>query len=260
MSKPSKPCVFCGATGQKSREHIYPRWMKSVVPSQLATSEHFTIEYDQPNKEAFIRQGKLWRPGRPIDQGLKIVCAACNNGWMSRLQKLAKPALEPLLSGKDTVASIIPVWRTVARWCAMSTVVYENADPRTASSNPAERNWIREFEGAPPNWRVWVANLNKSAREPSHARSALSLFPHSNPPSANTHVDFFVAGHFAFVTASSPPQDTFFMPIVAETMRDFMELKDPPAGERQASIASEQSILDLFWDLKERLHIFNTEV
>jgi hypothetical protein len=44
------------------------------------------------------RPGPLHRKGDARSQKLKVVCKACNSGWMSELQDRTKPVLLPLLT------------------------------------------------------------------------------------------------------------------------------------------------------------------
>ena len=46
----------------------------------------------------------------------KIVCAECNNGWMSRLEMAAAPLITPMLTGERRVTLNVDDHTTVALW------------------------------------------------------------------------------------------------------------------------------------------------
>ncbi|MGO1160531.1 hypothetical protein ACTOV4_01070 [Brucella sp. C7-11G] len=207
MSKIGKPCLFCGRWGSKSREHIFPRWMKGSVQSIHETTFHQTTNFDYPNNVANIGYGLLKRPGRSLDQTLRVVCRPCNNGWMSRLQNQVKPILLPFVRGAPSLEKMINYHCAVSRWCAMSDIVSEATDETTKTSSPDERRWIMENESAPPNWTFWIGQLKEEAAEPTHCRSALSFTGDDSDKIFYRHVDFVVAGHLAYVSASGLDND-----------------------------------------------------
>ncbi|PSR20353.1 MAG: hypothetical protein C7B45_15330 [Sulfobacillus acidophilus] len=74
----ARRCVFCGASGPMTREHVWPDWLSRT---------------GFPNEPTVIESGPLNRlpsefgPMRPLSTTVKAVCDKCNNGWMSRLEK-----------------------------------------------------------------------------------------------------------------------------------------------------------------------------
>lgn len=105
-------CVFCGgrdATKALTREHVVAR----VVASSLDLS---ASGIDMARLS--IRQGRLVdrRNVATASFTLKSVCASCNNGWMSELDKAAAailprmdPATDPLRPSLDE-ASVLASW------------------------------------------------------------------------------------------------------------------------------------------------------
>jgi hypothetical protein len=65
------------------------------------------------------------RTGDPLNANVRVVCSNCNNGWMSQIQKNAKPHLIPLFKGES-------VWldkktqAAIATWAMMSTITAEH--------------------------------------------------------------------------------------------------------------------------------------
>lgn len=67
------------------------------------------------------------RSGEPQSGRLRVVCASCNNGWMSDLQQEAKPHLLPLIKG-ETYLLHRNAQKTLAAWIAMFAMVAEHVD------------------------------------------------------------------------------------------------------------------------------------
>ena len=90
----ARKCVFCGSSlqGQKSNEHIFPRWLQKHLGSEYQQLYHtlYTIEGKPDNCRDF--------PFYSHVSGL--VCKQCNTGWMNEeMEKPAKPLLVPLVDG-----------------------------------------------------------------------------------------------------------------------------------------------------------------
>src|SRR3954469_13275208 len=84
-------CIFCGGT-PLSKEHFFAEWMHDYLPPKPST--HYVAGSD-----LIGRPGKMFRPGNVFERHLRVVCKACNSGWMSTLQNEAKPILIPLMQG-----------------------------------------------------------------------------------------------------------------------------------------------------------------
>lgn len=79
-------CIFCGSGGL-TREHVLPNWMsKMFAPGLTATT---TIE--KAGEPTSVYRSAL------LQHKAKIVCANCNNGWMSKLEADTKPILSKML-------------------------------------------------------------------------------------------------------------------------------------------------------------------
>lgn len=93
-------CAFCAFEGRLSKEEIWPRWARPYI-RDYDTFGHAVSSsvVAVPNRGVVghIRR-KSVLDGLPA-RTLRVVCAPCNNRWMSRLQKRAQPVLTPLFSG-----------------------------------------------------------------------------------------------------------------------------------------------------------------
>jgi len=88
---------------------------------------------------------------------VKVVCAGCNNGWMSDLENRAKAIVEPLID--ETTTLIDSEGRLIlAEWAVKTSMVFE----ALRSSGPyvfteEERTLIRQSRGLPRFTTVWIA-------------------------------------------------------------------------------------------------------
>ena len=85
---------------------------------------------------------------------------------MSRLQERAKPLLRNLVVSGEQLNSESA--KILAAWAAMTTMVHEFADPSTVSVSQEDRNFLLEFQLAPPNWYVWHGAVKFDRRHPGN--------------------------------------------------------------------------------------------
>jgi hypothetical protein len=75
---------------------------------------------------------------------------------MSQLEERAKPILLPLMAGEKTNLSP-EAQRILATWATKTAMVAERSFPREIGISQAEREWIKNRDEPPLNWRVWIA-------------------------------------------------------------------------------------------------------
>lgn len=192
-------------------EHIWGQWLSTYVRS--GTNKHHlqATTIGQPGT-LHVRETKL-RTGDPLRSKLKIVCKACNSGWMSGLQDAAKKILIPLIEGRRTGLAET-AQTTIAAWCTMATMTgdYLSHDATAVGISQKERDWFRDHKAPPENWRIWIGHYPGrkglwnhyvvpilDAKDVLHATTNSLARP-------NTQTTTFVIGNF-FVHAMSgdPP-------------------------------------------------------
>ena len=99
-------CVFCGAAGPLTREHIFGQWV-SRTGLKLTPMRHYAGPLNALPRD----MGEQL----PFRQTVKSFCASCNNGWMSNLEAAAQRVLTPLiLDEPGTIA--VEDQATIATW------------------------------------------------------------------------------------------------------------------------------------------------
>jgi len=159
MNKPAGKCIFC-RNGNLSKEHIFADWLHEYLPRTRSFTDHRVNHgLDDPYGRKDVAAGKLANNGDPLSRKLRVVCASCNNGWMSRLQILAKPILLPFVLGKWRALDANET-RIIANWITMFTMVIEFADPATAVVPVAQRELFAarddDARRPPMGWRMWI--------------------------------------------------------------------------------------------------------
>ena len=102
-------CLFCGSFGPMSREHVLPKWFGPLFP------DFREVDYVRAFQRTGDERINHLRPGMAFDQTVRHFCLECNNGWMSRLEEQAKPALESLVLDEERSISAVEQL-TIATW------------------------------------------------------------------------------------------------------------------------------------------------
>lgn len=151
--------------------------------------------------------GLLALKGEHRSRGLKVVCTRCNNGWMSVLQRNAKPALLPFLR-RQAYAPNRQQQRVLANWITMFSMVFDRADLPTSAVDQRQRTHFMTSKSPPKHWMSWVADyLDLSGTGPAFHRG-LALIDHVHEEAAvpyqmNTQLTLGAVGGLMFVTLSS---------------------------------------------------------
>ncbi len=89
-------CVFCGHEGKKTSEHVFPLWTRETVPPDVRGESGYIFRDGSGHFQVV--------PGMPVAAlEIKRVCAACNNGWMSDLERKAKVLLTRPIQGNPEI-------------------------------------------------------------------------------------------------------------------------------------------------------------
>jgi hypothetical protein len=86
----ARQCIFCGSASDLTREHVLPDWLTEIG---------LDIEPSIHHAGPLNRVPRQWS-AKPFRTTVKMVCATCNNGWLSRLEGAAKPVIAPLIRGE----------------------------------------------------------------------------------------------------------------------------------------------------------------
>lgn len=199
---PHGACIFCPFVGELTKEHILPHWMRPHLPS-----------YD-----GVAYEGKLWRrtstgeelppqvkslkgTGEHRSQTLKVVCAPCNNVWMSQIVNGVRAAIEPLMLGRWDELSV-EVQRKIATWFALHNMVYEQFWSGLQITSEADRRKFMADRDPGARRFIWIAKTSDGSAIPTFAR-----FMGSGKPGVSSQMTLVLAaavGQVALISIYDP--------------------------------------------------------
>lgn len=118
-------CVFCGRAGPQTKEHVLPAWLKGMGLDGTPVSYQAGW---------LNRLPRTLGAGRPFDVTVGDVCAACNGGWMSRLEEQARRILGPLILGQPAAVDEADLG-IVAAWTQKTALVAMLVSPERDRAN-----------------------------------------------------------------------------------------------------------------------------
>jgi hypothetical protein len=178
-----RTCIFCGDR-VSTAEDAWPLWLM----------ERFLVsDKARTYGEIGARRLDAWVAPKPRLR-LKKLCKDCNNGWMSKLESLAKPIFESIL--EEQLSTIDPPAQIIlARWATKTAMVLEAIDSnRTWFYNETERRRMRETQTIPERTSVWIA---KCVDSPNIYSAAKDLWSSPNKTGVHAFVTTMAFGFLA---------------------------------------------------------------
>jgi hypothetical protein len=151
----ARTCVFCGAT-PLSREHVFPRWLRDVLPEQEPRrgQDFAIVTGDSVNAMDLPVET---REVREVFTETKVarVCRSCNHGWMNELEGAARDALTMLIQGRRGRIGQEKV-KTLATWVAKTSMMAEFTHPESAVTPADHYRWLFDHQTPPPGMMIWA--------------------------------------------------------------------------------------------------------
>jgi hypothetical protein len=201
MSKPRRPCSFCGQIRRLSKGHIWPESFGEFLPSDAMYHEQRIGKFDTfestipgPEKWERVGTGPLHKR-RP-----RNTCQICNSGWMSKIESAALPIAKPLILGEPSLLDTRSQRLLAAVLSLISTRIEFTAQGMKTVPQSEIATLMETFVPS-NNWRVWVArHAGTNLREYLHRYTAMQLASEPTakfgPEYCNTHVSALIAGQF----------------------------------------------------------------
>ena len=142
---PPKKCVFCGSCEPLTDEHIYARWTRRFIPRTMKKYQQLIAVSYLDHTDYVLNK----RPGDVRDWFVKCVCEKhCNNGWMRRLENLARPILIKLINGEKF--RLLPRHQSIiAAWSTMTARVAEYGYSEYVTTHHMQRKYLMKTQLAP---------------------------------------------------------------------------------------------------------------
>lgn len=138
-------CIFCGATGKLTREHVWPQWLGTVVTPK--TGQHVFAEAGTTTREFTQRDFEIQ---------VKKVCEDCNGGWMSQMEAAVKPVLTPMIKGEHPVLVSAADQELLTAWATKTAMTMEFAPTAQRAIPQVHRDYIQQTHRAPPRVKAWI--------------------------------------------------------------------------------------------------------
>lgn len=147
-------CAFCRQVGKLTREHMIP-WWADAGEDEGSTTTWYLRESGGPQRE--VRRDA--RPGQPRDLQAKAPCAACNNGWMNKLDNDMATLGPQLLRGKPLVLTK-GKQSMLAAWSVKLILMLQLTHARDRLVIPAE-DYTRFFDERQPSdlMQIWAGYM-----------------------------------------------------------------------------------------------------
>lgn len=211
-----RSCVFCGKDHGLSREHVFPEWLLELRSVGENDPRRNTRNLGWLDEEGTVQWKQ--RDEGPIQAPsvVKVVCEKhCNNGWMSDLERDAKPLLEPLIYGHATTLRVRDQ-KLIAFWAAKTVAVLEytdHADLHVVSQEQKHALYRgRETREIPETFRVWIGirehqeevRLGYHHLAASMSRRGGPVSVVDQPEKANVQLTTLMLGDLVMLVASTP--------------------------------------------------------
>lgn len=253
MTKRSKKrCAFCGDQSRLTREHVFAEWLQRHFPLvNPTTTRRVTVPVDEtPSGRMLHRVETTTRTGDHLSQRIKCVCVKCNNEWMSRLQEAAIPLVVPFFEGRWPPLTEAEA-ACLAAWVAMSVMVIEQADPRSAHISQEQRTHLKNTGSVPPSWFTSITGYQGTGvPNASYLHRALhfSLEPIKGSASptitSDGHSTMFVLGSVLFHAFSVNDPTVFAALVNLDTYADRHRLRTIWPTRRESPRAQIGGITD----------------
>lgn len=185
----ARACIFCGAPAD-SGEHILPRWLQDVLPSD-ETAVHFRQIGAGGERNEWER--------KPFRETTNFVCKTCNNGWMSWLEGTSKPILEGAISRGGPFQLGEASQRVAAAWAIKTVLVFQGTQAAEPMAPASHFTYLRETQIPPPSVSVWIGSHYRARFDPINSiymQKPLSMEPLDDKLVMEAREPF---GYFAFL-------------------------------------------------------------
>jgi hypothetical protein len=167
-----KKCLFCSNPAD-SLEHVLPQWLhKCIYPE---TGGKFSVQVGR------FLEGEGNRDQRKHDSlnfKARIVCVACNTGWMSQLESKVQPILKPLtgdpfpILGQSFFDQLRSDASLIALWLSKTALTTSFALP---GRERLPETFAKEITRGLPPRGVWIDFAK--ARIPAFGAALTKTFP-----------------------------------------------------------------------------------
>ncbi|KOG47554.1 hypothetical protein ADK75_23250 [Streptomyces virginiae] len=123
-----------------SKEHVLPRWLRTALDPALERARYIRFT----NSSVHTHEAPL------MNEQVRVVCAACNNGWMNDLEESVRHFLPALIRGAEVELDHVRQVH-LATWSLKTMLMYQHTHGREAQSVIPAMDYAAFFEERRPS-------------------------------------------------------------------------------------------------------------
>lgn len=153
-----RTCVFCGRT-PLSREHVFPRWLTTVLPDQERSRGQDTamVYLDGSGNSKPLMNHREMKE-QFTSTTVTRVCRECNHGWMNDLETSVRPSLSQLVRGQAVYLNRETLL-TLATWIAKTCLMADFTYPESSAIPLGDYRWMFKTKQPPPLMQIWMVPI-----------------------------------------------------------------------------------------------------
>lgn len=167
MSRPTGKCIFCGASGNLTKQHIIPNRLRRLVPRVETDHTQHKMRVDVGGQigtgggAAILGPGTIQQhQGHVGNRRWRRVCRTCNEGWIRVAEEAAFPIITPFILGEKEGKMTRKDQDQVALMIAIMTVMADVDDPPTSGITQEERSFLFQERRPHPYWRLFIGRVS----------------------------------------------------------------------------------------------------
>lgn len=146
-----RQCAFCPETANLTAEHLWGQWVSEALQLEGVTLTRLELD---GRMNTFRHVG--------LNATAKVVCAGCNNGWMSNLESDTQSIIRDMVANASTT-TLQPQQLSVLAALALTKAIIADQMHVTSTSHSiltlAERQRFAKTLSLPPGVQVWLSSL-----------------------------------------------------------------------------------------------------
>ena len=155
-----------------SKEHFWPQWLRPLIKPS-APDGHISEIHEGVGKGGLSLKLRTEKQGSVITKKFRVVCATCNNGWMSKLEENAKTIIADLMNGKRPSLNIEQL-NILSTWTATKVMVAEHGGDRSPLTPFEDRHNLYLNGVIPAYFRIYLG-LHSSKTETAYHRHSTTV-------------------------------------------------------------------------------------
>jgi hypothetical protein len=175
--KPQSRCIFCDGT-PLTKEHLYPQWAHALLPDSTAGTTEFWRKAGPTEADRLDKTRP--RQGSTLHYTFKVVCAQCNNGWMSKIEQNIKPALISIIQGTRLDLSD-DNYKPLVEWATLKVMVIDASSKEMQTFTRDQRFAFMSERKIPDFSTLWLIRCGLDDWRSRFLRTLFAFSPPLSP-------------------------------------------------------------------------------